>query len=102
MMSIMTASRNKGCRSSRSLISPNLTDGVFSRGDDRSLGWPAYLASVITDPENHDEVTGGKWSSGRRTSGQEFPSGFGADGLLFTDDDPEMSRPGGIFRHQSG
>ena len=39
---------------------PNLTGGVFSEGDDRSLGWPSYLASVKTDTENQDEIIGGK------------------------------------------
>ena len=48
---------------------PNLTGGVFSEGDDRSLGWPSYLASIKTDTENQDEVIGGKlviWAAGHR------------------------------------
>jgi len=67
---------------------PNLTGGVFSEGDDRSLGWPGYLASVKTDSENQDEVKGGKLVVWAADSDQEFPSDFGADGLLFTEDDP--------------
>ena len=74
---------------------PNLTGGVFSEGDDRSLGWPAYLASVKTDSENQDEVTGGKVAIWAADSKQEFPSGFGEDGLLFTKDDPVMTVPSG-------
>ena len=74
---------------------PNLTGGVFSEGDDRSLGWPAYLASVKTDSENQDEVTGGKVVIWAADSKQEFPSGFGKDGLLFTKDDPIMAIPAG-------
>jgi len=74
---------------------PNLTGGVFSEGDDRSLGWPAYLASVTTDSENQDEVTGGKLVIWAVDSQQEFPSGFGADGMLFTKDDPAMAVPSG-------
>jgi C-terminal processing protease CtpA/Prc len=74
---------------------PNLTGGVFSEGDDRSLGWPAYLASVKTDSENQDEVTGGKVVIWAADSKQEFPSGFGEDGLLFTKDDPVMTVPSG-------
>ncbi len=66
---------------------PNLTGGVFSEGDDRSLGWPGYLASVKTDSENQDEVKGGKLVIWAADSKQEFPSDFGADGLLFTEDD---------------
>jgi C-terminal processing protease CtpA/Prc len=67
---------------------PNLTGGPYSEGDDPSYGWPTYLASVKTDTENKDEVTGGKliiWSPDGK---QNFPSGFGADALLFTADDP--------------
>lgn len=73
----------------------NLYGGPFADGDDRSLGWPSYLASVRTDPENNDEVIGGKlilWSPDDR---QEFPTGFGPDGLLFTPDDPVGPLPAG-------
>lgn len=67
---------------------PNLAGGPYSEGDDPSYGWPTYLASVRTDTENQDEVTGGKlliWSPDDK---QQFPTGFGPDGLLFTKDDP--------------
>ena len=74
---------------------PNLTGGVFSEGDDRSLGWPSYLASVRTDSENQDEVIGGTLVIWAADAEQEFPSGFGEDGLLFTDDDPVTSVPAG-------
>ena len=74
---------------------PNLTGGVFSEGDDRSLGWPAYLASVKTDTENQDEIIGGKLVIWAANNQQDFPNGFGADGLLFTKDDPVMSVPSG-------
>jgi C-terminal processing protease CtpA/Prc len=74
---------------------PNLTGGVFSEGDDRSLGWPSYLASVKTDTENQDEITGGKLVIWAADSQQEFPIGFGDDGLLFTKDDPVMAVPSG-------
>ena len=70
--------------------SPNLTGGPFSEGDDKSYGWPAYLASVNTDAENKDEITGGKLLIWAPDAAQEFPSGFGKDGLLFTADDPLM------------
>lgn len=68
--------------------SPNLYGDPFSVGDDKSLGWPSYLASVVVDNENHQEVTGGKlvvWTPDRA---EQFPTGFGPDGLLFTKDDP--------------
>ena len=74
---------------------PNLTGGVFSEGDDRSLGWPGYLASIKTDSENQDEVKGGKLIIWAVDSMQEFPSDFGADGLLFTEDDPVGQVPAG-------
>ncbi len=67
---------------------PNLTGGPFYEGDDISLGWPTYLASIETDPENKDEVTGGKLVVWAPDGNQLFPTGFGTDGLLFTDDDP--------------
>lgn len=67
---------------------PNLAGGPYSEGDDPSYGWPTYLASIKTDTENKDEVIGGKlliWSPDEK---QSFPSSFGDDGLLFTEDDP--------------
>lgn len=75
--------------------SPNLTGGPYSEGDDRSFGWPAYLASVKTDAENNDEVTGGKLVVWAPDDQQQFPSGFGPDGLLFTPDDPVAPLPAG-------
>jgi C-terminal processing protease CtpA/Prc len=71
--------------------SPNLYGGPFSEGDDRSRGWPSYLASIKTDAENHDEVVGGKLVIWSPDGGQQFPTGYGDDGLLFTDDDPVAS-----------
>jgi C-terminal processing protease CtpA/Prc len=74
---------------------PNLTGDVFSDGDDRSLGWPSYLASVKIDTENESEVTGGKLVIWALDDSQQFPSAFGDDGLLFTQDDPIMDIPDG-------
>jgi len=75
--------------------SPNLYGGPFAEGDDRSRGWPTYLASIKTDPENHDEVVGGKLIVWSPDAQQQFPAGFGADGLLFTADDPLLDLPAG-------
>lgn len=69
--------------------SPNLYGGPFSQGDDRSRGWPSYLASVKTDSENNDEVVGGRLVIWSPDTDQQFPAGFGDDGLLFT-----LNRPG--------
>ena len=71
--------------------SPNLYGDPFSSGDDRSRGWPTYLATIKTDTENNDEVIGGMlvvWASDDQ---QQFPSGYGEDKLLFTTDDPVTS-----------
>jgi C-terminal processing protease CtpA/Prc len=73
----------------------NLTGGPYSEGDDVSRGWPTYLASVITDPQNHDEVTGGKLVVWSPDNGEYFPTGFGPDGKLFTKDDPVGPIPAG-------
>lgn len=75
--------------------SPNLTGDTFSVGDDRTWGWPSYLTSVKTDTENDDEIIGGKLVIWAPDDSQQFPSGFGADGLLFTADDPVMDVPAG-------
>lgn len=74
---------------------PNLTGGPYSEGDDRSLGWPSYLTSAKTDSENDDEIIGGKLVIWSPDDAQSFPSGFGDDGLLFTEDDPTMPVPQG-------
>ncbi len=74
---------------------PNLTGGPYAVGDDRSYGWPGYLASVKTDSENQDEVIGGKLVVWAPDNQQEFPTGFGPDGKLFTKDDPVAPIPAG-------
>ena len=67
---------------------PNLSGGPYAIGDDAEKGWPSYLASVKTDTENQDEVIGGKLLIWAADESESFPSGFGDDGLLFTEDDP--------------
>lgn len=67
--------------------SPNLAGGPFAEGDDRSRGWPSYLASTVNDPEQNDEVTGGKLIIWAPDAQEQFPTGFGADHKLFTPDD---------------
>ena len=76
---------------------PNLTGTPYLEGNDRdyALGWPTDLASIVTDSENHDEVTGGKLIVWAPDSSENFPTGFGADGLLFTADDPINTIPAG-------
>jgi C-terminal processing protease CtpA/Prc len=74
---------------------PNLTGGPYSEGDDPSKGWPTYLASVVTDSENQDEVVSGNLVVWAPDGKQKFPTGFGADKKLFTADDPEGGIPAG-------
>lgn len=71
--------------------SPNLYGSPFSVGDDRSTGWPTYLAAIKTDTENDDEVIGGMLVVWAPDAEQQFPTGYGDDGLLFTADDPVAS-----------
>ena len=74
---------------------PNLAGGPYSEGDDPSQGWPNYLASVITDSDNNDEVVGGNLVVWAPDANQKFPTGFGADHKLFTSDDPVGPIPAG-------
>jgi C-terminal processing protease CtpA/Prc len=74
---------------------PNAVAGPYSEGDDPSFGWPNYLASTVIDTENEDELIGGKlvvWSPDDK---QQFPTEFGLDGKLFTQDDPVGRIPAG-------
>jgi C-terminal processing protease CtpA/Prc len=75
--------------------SPNLAGGPFAEGDDPSKGWPSYLASVKTDSQRNDEVTGGKLAVWAPDANEMFSTGFGTDGLLFTKDDPLAPLPAG-------
>ncbi|HWQ15308.1 MAG TPA: S41 family peptidase [Roseiflexaceae bacterium] len=74
---------------------PNLAGGPFAVGDDKSRGWPNYLASVQADTEREDEIVGGKLVIWAPDGQQQFPTGFGDDGLLFTADDPVGPVPAG-------
>ena len=58
-------------------------------------GWSTAYASTITDPDLDYEITGGTLVIWAPDDEQEFPSGFGQDGLLFTDDDPVTTVPPG-------
>lgn len=73
----------------------NLSGGPFSEGDDRSEGWPGYLTSIRLSADTDREVIGGKLVVWAPDEQQQFPTGFGDDQLLFTDDDPVGPLPVG-------
>ncbi len=51
-------------------------------------GWSTAYSSTITDPERDDEIKGGTLVVWAPDNQQEFPTGFGQDNKLFTEDDP--------------
>jgi C-terminal processing protease CtpA/Prc len=58
-------------------------------------GWSGAYATTITDPENDYEINGGYLVIWSPDDLQEFPIGFGEDGLIFTEDDPVELVPAG-------
>lgn len=58
-------------------------------------GWSNAYASTITDSEKDYEITGGTLVVWAPDDQQAFPTGFGADGKLFTEDDPSAPIPAG-------
>jgi C-terminal processing protease CtpA/Prc len=60
-------------------------------------GWSTAYAStrISTDPDTDREIIGGKFLVYAPDDQQGFPSGFGEDGLLFTEDDPIVLLPQG-------
>ncbi len=65
--------------------------------DQNGGGWSGAYASTLTsnDPEQRSEIVGGKFLIYAPDDLQGFPSDFGDDGLLFTDDDPIVTVPQG-------
>ncbi|MBN1285761.1 MAG: PDZ domain-containing protein [Anaerolineae bacterium] len=55
------------------------------------FGWSTALSSMRLDPEDETEVVGGIYLVWAPDDEQGFPTGFGDDGLLFTDDDPVIA-----------
>ncbi len=72
-------------------------DPFLEERDQGGGGWSGAYAStrVSDDRDNYLEVVGGKYVIYAPDDQQGFPSGFGADGLLFTEDDPIVSIPQG-------
>jgi C-terminal processing protease CtpA/Prc len=72
-------------------------DPFLERRDLGGGAWSsAYVSTRVSDnPSSYLEVTGGKYLVFAPDDKQQFPSGFGPDKKLFTDDDPIMNIPAG-------
>lgn len=72
----------------------NTWGGPFLEERDGS-GWSTAYASTITDVDRDYEITGGTLIVWAPDDEQGFPTGFGADNKLFTEDDPAAPIPAG-------
>ena len=72
-------------------------DPFLERRDQFGGGWStAYVSTRLSeDAETNREVVGGKYLVYAPDNEQGFPSDFGDDGLLFTEDDPIVKIPSG-------
>lgn len=72
-------------------------DPYLERRDLMGGAWSsAYASTRVSDnPESYLEVFGGKYLVYAPDDQQQFPSGFGADNKLFTEDDPIGDLPAG-------
>jgi C-terminal processing protease CtpA/Prc len=72
-------------------------DPYLERRDLMGGAWSsAYASTKVSDnPASYLEVYGGKYLVYAPDDQESFPSGFGADKKLFTDDDPIMNIPAG-------
>ncbi len=58
-------------------------------------GWSNAYTSALIDPNREDEIVGGTLVVWSPDDSQGFPTGFGDDNLLFTEDDPIATIPAG-------
>jgi C-terminal processing protease CtpA/Prc len=72
-------------------------DAYLEKRDQGGGGWSGAYAStrVSDDRDNYLEIYGGKYVVYAPDEKQGFPSNFGNDGLLFTEDDPMVQLPKG-------
>jgi C-terminal processing protease CtpA/Prc len=72
-------------------------DAYLERRDQGGGGWSTAYAStrVSQASDSYLEVMGGKYLVYAPHEAEQFPSSFGADKKLFTDDDPLMELPAG-------
>jgi carboxyl-terminal processing protease len=72
----------------------NTWGGPFLEERD-GTGWSTAYTSTVVDPNNNDEIVGGTLVVWAPDDQQAFPTSFGADGKLFTEDDPTAAIPAG-------
>jgi C-terminal processing protease CtpA/Prc len=72
----------------------NVWGGPFLE-EREGTGWSSAHTSAITDAERDYEITGGYLIIWAPDDNQGFPSGFGDDLMLFTEDDPIQKVPAG-------
>ena len=58
-------------------------------------GWSGAYTSALVDPERDGEIIGGTLLIWAPDDQQQFPTGFGEDNELFTEDDPVSDVPAG-------
>jgi carboxyl-terminal processing protease len=68
-------------------------DPFLERRD--GTGWSTAYCSTVIDPERKDEIKGGTLIVWSPDDQQGFPTGFGDDEMLFTEDDPTAPIPAG-------
>jgi C-terminal processing protease CtpA/Prc len=68
-------------------------DPFLERRD--GTGWSTAYTSAALDPEREDEIEGGILIVWVPDDQQAFPTGFGDDEMLFTEDDPTAPIPAG-------
>ena len=73
---------------------PNIWGSTFLEKRD-GTGWSSANASTITDSDRDYEIEGGILIVWAPDSKQGFPTGFGDDAMLFTNDDPTAPIPAG-------
>ncbi len=72
----------------------NTWGGPFLEERD-GTGWSTAYASTTTDADRDNEIDGGTLLVWSPDDQQGFPTGFGEDGKLFTEDDPTAPIPAG-------
>ena len=58
-------------------------------------GWSSAYASTTTDPDRDNEIDGGHLIIWAPDDSQQFPTAFGEDNMLLTEDDPVQTVPAG-------